>query len=173
VRLAQVQESRTHLAALLDLLRCHLGPEAPNLRKLDAALQALERVLSQVQASVPLSAAMAAGESAPDVEEDLMAAAESATAQTQDAGPSAQGSSALQTPSPISTAGWTNRDDAYRTLEALATYLSNIEPHSPTPYLIRRAVNWGRLPLPELMAEIMREEGDLNRMVHLLGLRHP
>ncbi len=65
---------------------------------------------------------------------------------------------------------WRNRDEAYQTLEALAQYLATIEPHSPTPYLVRRAVNWGRLPLPELMAEIMREEGDLNRMVQLLGL---
>ncbi len=173
VRLAQVNEARTHLASLLEFLRRHLGPEASNLRKLDAALQALERVLSQVQSSVPSSEGAAAGASAPDVEEDPMPAAESVTAHPQDAGHPAQSSSALQTPSPISTGGWTNRDDAYRTLEALATYLSAIEPHSPTPYLIRRAVNWGRLPLPELMAEIMREEGDLNRMVHLLGLRHP
>jgi type VI secretion system protein ImpA len=54
--------------------------------------------------------------------------------------------------------------------DLLAEYLAAIEPHSPTPYLIRRAVNWGRLPLPALMAEIMQEEGDLNRMVQLLGL---
>lgn len=72
---------------------------------------------------------------------------------------------------PVTTGRWRNRDEAYQTLEALARYLSAIEPHSPTPYLIRRAVNWGHLPLPELMAEIMEEEGDLNRLVQLLGLR--
>jgi type VI secretion system protein ImpA len=66
--------------------------------------------------------------------------------------------------------GVQNRDDAYEALEALAKYLGQIEPHSPTPYLIRRAVNWGRMPLPELMQEILREEGDLNRMTTLLGL---
>jgi hypothetical protein len=27
------------------------------------------------------------------------------------------------------------------------------------------------MPLPELMAEIMREEGDLNRMISVLGLQ--
>jgi type VI secretion system protein ImpA len=66
---------------------------------------------------------------------------------------------------------WSSRAQAYRTLEAVADYLSKTEPHSPTPYLIRRAVNWGRMPLPELMAEIMREEGDLNRMISVLGLQ--
>ena len=72
---------------------------------------------------------------------------------------------------PVQHGGWTSREEAYRTLEALADYLGRIEPHSPTPYLIRRAVSWGRMPLPELFAEIMREEGDLNRMINVLGLQ--
>jgi type VI secretion system protein ImpA len=67
--------------------------------------------------------------------------------------------------------GWLSRDDAYRTLEALAEFLGRIEPHSPTPYLIRRAVKWGRMPLPQLMADIMQGDGDLHRMVNLLGLQ--
>jgi hypothetical protein len=36
--------------------------------------------------------------------------------------------------------------------------------------LIRRAVSWGRMPLPELMQEVLREEGDLNRLFTVLGL---
>lgn len=71
---------------------------------------------------------------------------------------------------PIRVADVQSREEAYQALEALAEYLGQIEPHSPTPYLIRRAVNWGRMPLPELMQEILREEGDLNRMTTLLGL---
>jgi len=73
-------------------------------------------------------------------------------------------------PSSVVSSGWTSREQAYRSLEAIADYLSRTEPHSPTPYLIRRAVNWGRMPLPELMAEIIREEGDLNKLVSMLGI---
>ena len=77
----------------------------------------------------------------------------------------------MQNPSsPAFNNGWTSREQAYRSLEAIADYLSRTEPHSPTPYLIRRAVNWGRMPLPELMAEIIREEGDLNKLVSMLGI---
>jgi type VI secretion system protein ImpA len=65
-----------------------------------------------------------------------------------------------------------SRADAYRQLEGIANFLQSIEPHSPTPYLIRRAVSWGRMPLPELMQEVLREEGDLNRLFTVLGLAH-
>lgn len=66
--------------------------------------------------------------------------------------------------------GWQTREQAYQALDAIATFLHKTEPHSPTPYLIKRAVNWGRMPLPELMAEVIREEGDLNKLINLLGL---
>lgn len=70
-----------------------------------------------------------------------------------------------------SHAGIGSRDRAYFLLEQIAQYLEKTEPHSPTPYLIKRAVTWGRLSLPELMQEVLREEGDLNRYFSMLGLR--
>lgn len=170
-RLVQVREARSHLAALVDRLQGYLGPEAPHLRKLDAVLETQERVLVQVAASLP------ARETAPDStqttssEEDPMSAYDLAAQEPGDEGDDVDAQHPSDAFAPVTTGRWRNRDEAYQTLEALARYLSAIEPHSPTPYLIRRAVNWGHLPLPELMAEIMEEEGDLNRLVQLLGLR--
>jgi type VI secretion system ImpA family protein len=60
-----------------------------------------------------------------------------------------------------------DRDHAYRLLEQIAAYLERTEPHSPVPHLIRRAITWGQMSLPELLAEIMGEGGDVFR---LLGL---
>lgn len=57
------------------------------------------------------------------------------------------------------------RDDAYRKLSQLADYLANIEPHSPVPSLIRRAVTWGRMPFDELMRELMQNNGELQRIL--------
>lgn len=65
---------------------------------------------------------------------------------------------------------FTSRDEAYEQLGVIADYLSNIEPHSPTPYLIRRAMTWGRMPLSELLEEIVHDRGDLNRIFQLLGM---
>ena len=64
-----------------------------------------------------------------------------------------------------------SRAEAYLQLEGIANFLERIETHSPTPYLIRRAVRWGRMPLPELMQEVMREEGDLNSLFKVMGLK--
>ena len=65
-----------------------------------------------------------------------------------------------------------SREDAYRMLEEVVTYLQKTEPHSPTPYLVRRAVSWGRMSLVDLMQEVMREEGDLTRYFSLLGIKN-
>jgi type VI secretion system protein ImpA len=64
----------------------------------------------------------------------------------------------------------TDRAHAYRLLHDIADYLSRHEPHSPTPYLLKRAVSWGQMPLPDLMREIVHQEGDLTRYLALLGL---
>ena len=78
----------------------------------------------------------------------------------------------LQPIAPILTMGSIqSRADAYRLLEGVADYLQRIEPHSPTPYLVRRAVGWGQMPLPDLMREVMREEGDLHKFFAMLGLK--
>lgn len=65
----------------------------------------------------------------------------------------------------------TTRAEAYRLLELAAAFLEQTEPHSPTPYLIKRAITWGRLPLPELMQEVIQEEGDISRYFSLLGIK--
>jgi len=64
-----------------------------------------------------------------------------------------------------------SRAEAYQLLELAAAYLMREEPHSPTPYLVNRAVAWGRMPLPQLMQEVLREDGDLNRYFSIIGVR--
>jgi type VI secretion system ImpA family protein len=68
---------------------------------------------------------------------------------------------------PTSPQGIRDRDHAYRILTQVAAYLEKTEPHSPVPHLIMRAVAWGQMSLPELLAEMMAEGGDTFR---LLGL---
>src|SRR6185503_19324890 len=63
-----------------------------------------------------------------------------------------------------------SRADAYRRLSEAADYLLRTEPHSPTPYLVKRAVEWGNMSLPELLQQIVRNEGELNEMDRLLRL---
>ena len=69
-----------------------------------------------------------------------------------------------------------SRTDAYRRLSEAADYLLRTEPHSPTPYLVKRAVDWGTMSLPELLQQIVRNEGELSeidRLLRLTGKRWP
>jgi type VI secretion system protein ImpA len=60
------------------------------------------------------------------------------------------------------------RADIYHRLGEAAEALERMEPHSPVPYLIRRAVALGNLPFPQMMKALMRAEfqqalAELNR----------
>jgi type VI secretion system protein ImpA len=64
-----------------------------------------------------------------------------------------------------------SRADAYRALAAAADFLTATEPHSPAPYLVRRAIKWGRMSLSELLRELLRDNADLPTVYNLLGIR--
>jgi type VI secretion system protein ImpA len=63
-----------------------------------------------------------------------------------------------------------SRQQAYLMLANAADILASIEPHSPVPYLIRRAVELGRLPFPELIQAFVREQNVLETMFRELGI---
>ena len=163
-------------AASLDALRAatavlheQLGDAAPRLGKLETTLEAVLRLLAHLQPAEPAAQDGARGPEAPARDEDSgNVAAPAALAEGGD--PAAQAVPAVAA-GPIELAHWRSRRDAYTTLEALADYLSEVEPHSPTPFLLRRAVRWGRMSLPEVIAEIIREEGDVSRLFQILGIK--
>jgi type VI secretion system protein ImpA len=64
-----------------------------------------------------------------------------------------------------------SRAEAYRRLAEAADYLQRTEPHSPAPYLVRRAVAWGGMSLGDLLEELVQSDGDLKSIYTLLGMR--
>lgn len=64
----------------------------------------------------------------------------------------------------------TARDDVYAQLTQAAALLAQLEPHSPIPYLVRRAVDLGKLPFPQLMQQLIREEHILTDLQREFGL---
>lgn len=65
-----------------------------------------------------------------------------------------------------------DREQAYRLILEIAEFLARTEPHSPTPYLLRRAYSWGMMPLHELLGEMTRGRNDMAALFELLGLAH-
>ena len=64
-----------------------------------------------------------------------------------------------------------DRAQAYAYLAAAADFLMRLEPHSPVPYLVRRAIEWGQFNTVELYEEIfVRRNGQIS-IFDLLGLK--
>ncbi|MBW7901637.1 MAG: type VI secretion system protein TssA [Rhodocyclaceae bacterium] len=66
-----------------------------------------------------------------------------------------------------------DRREAYAALAHIAQILEHIEPHSPVPYLIRRAVAWGNLNTAQLYNEVFLRCGGQINIFELLGLDEP
>ena len=171
--LLQLRESlalaMTEWKAFDAMIDKRLNKEAPSLSRVTETLGLIDRAITSLlstRQNVAAPTASAASEKAMHTDQPADptdTAAEPAIA------PDAPGEDFVDLR--LATGPIRSRADAYRQLEGIANFLQSIEPHSPTPYLVRRAVSWGRMPLPELMQEVLREEGDLNRLFTVLGLK--
>ncbi|MGP0015734.1 type VI secretion system protein TssA [Pseudomonas sp.] len=75
-----------------------------------------------------------------------------------------------ETTAPLPLSAPESRQAAYRQLKVISDYLKRVEPHSPVPYLINRAVDWGNMELPELLGELIKADPDIQRIWRLLGV---
>jgi type VI secretion system protein ImpA len=66
-----------------------------------------------------------------------------------------------------------SRAQVYQRLAEAAALLQQLEPHSPIPYLIKRAVELGALSFPELMRQLIRDADVLQAMNRELGIKEP
>ncbi|MCW2249426.1 type VI secretion system ImpA family protein [Azospirillum fermentarium] len=156
---AQARELAGLLAEVAKLegrLEALMGRDAPSFTGTRGVLDNMVRVIKEIGGmnDIPTDAA-------PDA---------AAVAGAEDPAVDARGASVSEFPNrpagPI-----VSREDAYRRLTEAADYLLRTEPHSPVPYLIKRAVAWGRMDLSELLQELMSNDQDLFKTYGLLGIR--
>ncbi len=74
-------------------------------------------------------------------------------------------------PMAITPSHTVDRAQAYALLEQAANTLLLTDPHSPAPYLVQRAVQWGRLSTAELYQEVFIRMGGQLNIFELLGLQ--
>ena len=65
-----------------------------------------------------------------------------------------------------------SRQEALAILDRVADYFIETEPHSPLPYLLRRAVYWGELSLPQLLQEMISDDKSLKSVCGLTGIEY-
>ena len=61
--------------------------------------------------------------------------------------------------------------EIYGQLSQAAEMLRQLEPHSPIPYLIQRAVELGRLPFPRLVKQLIRDGNVLDELNREMGIK--
>jgi type VI secretion system protein ImpA len=150
-RHAVLGDGRAALAAFEQSLRDRLGPETPSLGKLDDLLARIEALLrGELARRGPVGLPPAA--TMPDVD----------ATETDDEDPADEPSRGV-----ADAIG--ERERAYQMLAEIGDYLMQIEPHSPVPYLIRRAVAWGGLNAAELYREVFQQGGGRLDIFELLG----
>lgn len=127
----------------------HIGDEAP---AFGALLDVLERVLALLKEWSPMEPELNSNDGTLDT-----AVSGSGAAHSLHSG----GTTQQSIPS--------SRESAYRQLALIGEFLMRYEPHSPVPYMIQRALEWGEMPLPELLRQLT-EEGRGRALGTALGL---
>lgn len=139
--------------AMNDVLRQHCGHEAP---PYSLILETLEEVLRAVRFLAKDKLAVAAPEEEAMTETSAGDAPVTATASGVSAG----------TSGPISS-----REDALRRLDEVAKYFRATEPHTPLVTGIERLVRWGRMPMAELILELVPDPTARAFYQHLTGAK--
>jgi type VI secretion system protein ImpA len=99
-----------------------------------------------------------------DVARDKLAAPPEA-AKPQPGKPGGDGAPAVAAPGVISS-----REDAFRTLAEVATYFRRTDPQNLLSYALEQVVRWGRMPLPELLLELIPDEGPRKNLFKQVGI---
>ncbi len=173
---ALVQELYSELEEILTLsttfdkiLDSKFAKNAPSLRKFRTVVSGIRDwihpQMAQILAMAPPSPStteMVAVESAPLAM--AAAAGAGANSMTVTAITTAPQSSSV-TQGPIRS-----RAEAYQRLAEAADYLQRTEPHSPTPYLVRRAIQWGDMDLKDLLPQLIRNGQVLSDVAQLLNI---
>jgi type VI secretion system protein ImpA len=63
-----------------------------------------------------------------------------------------------------------NREDALASLVRVASFFRKTEPHSPVSYALEQAVRWGKMPLPELLMDLVQNTDVRGEVFRRLGI---
>jgi type VI secretion system protein ImpA len=65
------------------------------------------------------------------------------------------------------------RQDALRTLEQVAQYFRQTDPHSMLASALEQVVRWGNLPLEDFLAEVIPEDAPRRNLFQRVGIKEP
>lgn len=157
--LDDLEQSREELKQLTELLdeRCGVDdsgyPVAPSTTTID---EALAEALQTIKAAT--SGLVLEREPPPEAASESTAAA-----------PAGAAGAAAPISIPTTSAAMT-REQAFKSILQLADYFKKNEPHSPVAYLLEKAVRWGKMPLPRLLRELIKDDPILVELYRVMGV---
>ncbi len=66
-----------------------------------------------------------------------------------------------------------SRDEALQHLLRVSDFFRKSEPHSPVSYALEQAVRWGRMPLPDLLKDLVNDDVVLAQVFKRMGIARP
>jgi type VI secretion system protein ImpA len=154
VLLSDIAGAKTALTDLTEALREKMGSaNMPPTTQLRGAMDEIAEMVKRV-----------AGPLAEEPVEDAAGSDEAA-----DQGAAAAGGR----PGTARPGSFETREQAFAMLLAVAKFFRDREPHSPLSYTLEDAVRRGRLPLPELLAELLGDDDTRNRLLMNAGIKPP
>jgi type VI secretion system protein ImpA len=157
----ELDETLTALRGFQEQMLSRLGEYAPTFVHLQESLELLRHWFDQVFQGQLADHEETSGDPEPAAGDD--AGEVSAT-------PDASPTSLAGNPAVMVDQAQQLRAAAYEQLRLAAERLQRIEPHSPIPYMIQRAVDLGQLPFPELMGRLVSDESTRSMFTRELGL---
>ncbi len=64
-----------------------------------------------------------------------------------------------------------NREQAFSNLLQVAAFFRKTEPHSPVSYALEQAVRWGKMPLPDLLRDLVADSSVLGDVFRRMGIK--
>jgi type VI secretion system protein ImpA len=145
------REALANWTAMGEILDRVAGSDSPSTRQISETLQTILQVVNQY---APPEAAESSGEAATDEAGGEMIA--------EDAGGGGGGGK----PKKMVT-----REDALAALTEVAEFFRRTEPQSPLAYTIDDAIRRGRMTWPELLGELVQDQGVRNNILNSLGIK--
>ena len=152
--LADLHAALEAIGSLAAFLESRCGSQVPGFRRVAAGLGAIQQMAARIVEEKPRESSEPDDDEGGEVAMPLWAEETEGEAEPVYAG------------GPIRS-----RAEAFRRLAEAADFLMRTEPHSPVPYLVKRAVGWGSLSLAELLQELLRDGSELKTIYNLLGMR--
>lgn len=150
-----LEECRAEYGRLNAALQERCGADAPPSSRIDGMLRAALEILQVFGKDALAQDGAGAGD-------------EDAAAPVTGAGQPASATASVSVEGQIRT-----REDAFRTLQKVAEFFRQTEPHSPISYTLEDVVRRGRMPLPALLAELMPDQEARRTFLVAAGIKPP